>query len=251
MSFCIRCNKSFNTEVNFCTNCGSKIEKEKNNNRNIVDAILGFYIMIVCYIAFSHFIYKAYQNSLFTEILLEVIFIGIILTFCFFNFKEILHLYKLPSIKINLYLKYLLITVFSCLLIYFSVGKLNELIFPDKDLNIFSSYLYLENPLLWSLFFVAILPPIFEELAFRGYLFNLLLKLTSPKSTIVATAFLFALIHFSFISIIWIFPFGLFLGYLRKKHDTLWIPMLVHFTHNFLVVMLDFYFHNKELTELL
>ncbi|MFY7669941.1 CPBP family intramembrane glutamic endopeptidase [Tenacibaculum sp. MEBiC06402] len=165
--------------------------------------------------------------------------------------KEIITLYKFPEIAVSKYIKYLSITLIFCFLVYFGIGKLNEFIFPNENLNILYDYSYLEHPFLWSILFVAILPPIFEELAFRGYLFNNLLKLISPKSTIIATAFLFALIHISFISIIWIFPFGLFLGYLRKRYNTLWIPMLVHFTHNFVVLILDYYFYNKELTALL
>ena len=85
---------------------------------------------------------------------------------------------------------------------------------------------------------------VFEELAFRGYLYNQLRKVTSDKNTIIATAFLFALIHFSFLSLIWIFPFGLLLGYFRKKYNTLWLGMIIHFIHNFIVLMLDYYFYS-------
>jgi membrane protease YdiL (CAAX protease family) len=115
---------------------------------------------------------------------------------------------------------------------------------PENSINTYVQYLYLEHPLAWGIFFIAILPPIFEELAFRGYLFNLLKRVTNARNTIIATSFLFALVHFSFISIIWIFPFGLLLGYLRNKYNTLWLGMIIHFIHNLIVFLLDYFVFN-------
>jgi membrane protease YdiL (CAAX protease family) len=101
----------------------------------------------------------------------------------------------------------------------------------------------LDHALLWAIFFIVILPPIFEELAFRGFLFNQLQKVTSQNVTIVATAFIFALVHFSFISFIWIFPFGLVLGYLRSRYNTLWLGIIIHFIHNLSIVLIDNLFY--------
>tara|TARA_Y100000780_G_C13561857_1_gene369410 strand:- start:355 stop:666 length:312 start_codon:yes stop_codon:yes gene_type:complete len=100
----------------------------------------------------------------------------------------------------------------------------------------------------WAILFIAITPPIFEELAFRGFLFNQLQKVVSERVTIIATAFIFALVHFSFISLLWIFPFGIVLGYLRSKYNTLWYGIIIHFIHNFLVLMMDYYFYNSSLS---
>ena len=97
--------------------------------------------------------------------------------------------------------------------------------------------------------FIAITPPVFEELAYRGFLFNQLEKVTSPQTTIILTAFIFALVHFSIISLLWIFPFGLLLGYLRYKYNTLWLGIVIHFIHNLIVLSLDYYYFETALLE--
>ncbi|MCH2032938.1 MAG: CPBP family glutamic-type intramembrane protease [Tenacibaculum sp.] len=252
MKLCNKCKEEVNLQDNFCKYCGSPINKKSNEqNRAVLNSIIGFYTIIICYIGFSSLIYSTYPESLFADIGVELVFIGIVLVFCAYNFNEIISLYKSPKLDSSVYFKFLPLTILFSYLIYFGIGGLNELLFFEDSINIIYQYTYTEYPFLWSIVFVAIIPPIFEELAFRGYLFNQLSKIISIELTIIATAFLFALVHLSFISIIWIFPFGLFLGYLRKKYDTLWIPMLIHFVHNSIVLMLDYYYYNKELTEIL
>jgi len=131
--------------------------------------------------------------------------------------------------------------IFTSFGVYFFIEFINGFIFEEESLNYFVTYAYLDNPLFWAILFIAILPPIFEELAFRGFLFNKLKEVSSNQVTIIGTAFIFALVHFSFLSFIWIFPFGIVLGYLRSRYNTLWIGMIIHFIHNFIVLMIDYY----------
>ena len=128
-------------------------------------------------------------------------------------------------------------------------GSLLPLILIPSNLFLISQYDYeaYTNTFFWVLIFYTVIPPIFEELAFRGFLFNQLRTIVSPSVTILATAFIFALIHFSWISIVWIFPFGIVLGYLRHRYNTLWLGMIIHFIHNLLVVLLDYYYYNSEI----
>ncbi|CAL2084800.1 Membrane protease YdiL (CAAX protease family) [Tenacibaculum sp. 190524A05c] len=246
MNYCKYCSKSFTNNVNFCSDCGKSLKKVNNDKSQTLSSIIGFYILVLSFIGISGFIFDKFPQNLWVELIVEVLFIAIVLGFCSSNLKEILPLYKFPKIKRGLYLKYIPFICLFSVSVYFLVNELNSLIFPNQYINIVSDYIYLNNTFLWAFIFVAILPPIFEELAFRGILYNQLSKITSLESTIIATSMLFALVHFSFISIIWIFPFGLLLGYLRNKYNSLWIPMLVHFIHNFIVLILDYYFHFKE-----
>ena len=137
------------------------------------------------------------------------------------------------------------VPIASAFLVYYGIEWVNNALeFTDE--NIFEEYSYYNNSLFWAIIFTAILPPVFEELAFRGFLFNQMRKVSSIQVTIIATSFIFALVHFSFISFLWIFPFGIFLGYLRQRYQTLWLPMIVHFIHNFLVLMLDYAQYTPE-----
>ncbi|WP_028889089.1 CPBP family intramembrane glutamic endopeptidase [Tenacibaculum ovolyticum] len=233
---CKNCKIVFDSKINFCSTCGAEITSKKSTT---LDTIIAFYITIIVFIGISYYVFKAYDNSFWSEVLIESIFIIIVVGYSIFDLKNITPLYKLPKINkwyLNLFI---LFTIINAFIVYYITGFINTLTNNFSN-NYYEDYLYLENPLLWSIIFIAILPPIFEELAFRGFLFNLLNKIVSKKSTIIATSFLFALVHFSFISLIWIFPFGLFLGYLRSKYKSLWIPMIIHFIHNFIILMIDY-----------
>ena len=47
-------------------------------------------------------------------------------------------------------------------------------------------------------------------------------------------------IHLSIISLLWLVPLGLVLGFLRGKYNTLWYGMVAHFTYNFAITIFEF-----------
>jgi hypothetical protein len=83
-------------------------------------------------------------------------------------------------------------------------------------------------------FLMVIITPIVEEIVYRGFLFNLLLKKYSVKIAFIASSLIFALIHLRFAGIGFLFLYGLFLGYAYFKTKSLIAPILAHFTINFL-----------------
>ena len=165
--------------------------------------------------------------------------------FCLFDAKRIIALYNWKLINWKNILFSVLFPIFTGITVYYTVGWLNNLIFYDSG-NVFYDYEDYDNTIFWVLVFYTVIPPIFEELAFRGFLFNQLRNFATVPVTILATAFIFALVHFSYVSILWIFPFGIVLGYIRHKYNTLWLGMIIHFIHNFLVVLLDYYYYQQD-----
>jgi membrane protease YdiL (CAAX protease family) len=86
--------------------------------------------------------------------------------------------------------------------------------------------------------FYAILPAIFEEIFFRGIIFDKLKLIYSVKNSIIISSILFYLIHLvfsSFVSFIYILPLGIFYGYLRHRYNNLFYPIVSHFFYNFVV----------------
>ncbi|WP_044400516.1 CPBP family intramembrane glutamic endopeptidase [Lacinutrix sp. Hel_I_90] len=239
---CRNCNTTFETAVKFCTTCGQSVLKGDNEKRiSNLNLIIGFYSAHLLFIAFVYFLTNAYPENFAVDLIIEIGFALLVLGFVALDFKNILKLYNFKHLNWKHLSVAIVFPIFSSSLVYLLIEGFNFLIDDGASTNYFESYLYLENPLFWSILFIAITPPIFEELAFRGFLFNKLRKVTSEKMTIIATAFLFALIHFSFISFLWIFPFGLLLGYLRSKYNTLWLGIIIHFFHNLIVLLLDYY----------
>ncbi len=245
MEQCTKCGAVLSPTDVFCGNCGTKrnqnvSEKEEQSIRQVII----FYLAYLVYAIVSYVIYLE-SDSLLTEIILESVFILLTLIFCFLDLKRIMKLYSLRFINWKNLAFSIVFPVFTAVIVYFGISWINMLLL-EEDYNMFYDYMGYENSFLWAFIFVGVVAPVFEELAFRGYLFNQLMNVTTSRVTIIATALIFALVHFSFISILWIFPFGIVLGYLRYKYRTLWLGMIVHFIHNFLVLLLEYYYFSGE-----
>lgn len=104
---------------------------------------------------------------------------------------------------------------------------------------------------LWLVFIsLVILPPIIEEILFRGFLYTGLRTKLHKITAAVITSAIFASLHLieGTSGILWIagldtFILSLVLVYLREKTDKLWAPMGLHMTKNFLAFATLFLFH--------
>lgn len=81
-----------------------------------------------------------------------------------------------------------------------------------------------------------------EELLFRGYAFQTLVRSSGPFSALLPTSLLFALAHsgnqgVSGLGLINTFGFGLVLGYAYLKSRDLWLPIALHFGWNWALVV--------------
>jgi membrane protease YdiL (CAAX protease family) len=95
--------------------------------------------------------------------------------------------------------------------------------------------------LLLNIVVMALFPAIFEEFLFRGTLQPFFTKWFSNKHiAIILTAFIFSAMHFQFYGFIPRFLLGLYLGYLLVWSRTLWLPVIAHFLHNTISLILDY-----------
>ncbi len=86
---------------------------------------------------------------------------------------------------------------------------------------------------------IALMPAILEELFFRKLSLKMIFNITrNVHVSIGFSAFLFALIHFQLFNFVPLFLFGIFLGYLALWSKSIWLPILVHFTNNFLALII-------------
>lgn len=123
------------------------------------------------------------------------------------------------------------ITITGAFSIHYAMGWLNVVIFPNNELfdkATGSGFLYSAI----IVFFTAITPAVFEELGFRGYLMQSLLKISDKQQAIYVTAFLFAILHLQIVGLVWLLPLAVFLGYIRIKENTLWYGISIHFAFN-------------------
>ena len=93
---------------------------------------------------------------------------------------------------------------------------------------------------LLATFVLALIPAIFEELIFRGIIFSGLRKRFSLVGSILLSSLLFALMHASLQQFIYPFILGSIMAWLVARTGSLVCSMIVHFTNNFLVVLISY-----------
>ncbi|PIF61148.1 CPBP family intramembrane glutamic endopeptidase [Flavobacterium sp. 11] len=122
------------------------------------------------------------------------------------------------------------------------ISNFQEYIFNLVNRKLPNDYgIYLSDyKILFGLIFYATLPAVFEEIFFRGLIFDKLKLIYSVKNTIIISSILFYLMHLiygTFISILYVLPLGFFLGYLRNRYNNLIYPIASHFFYNFIVFL--------------
>jgi CAAX protease family protein len=109
--------------------------------------------------------------------------------------------------------------------------------------NVMNGFLSVQTfwGLLMNIIIIGLIPAVGEEFLFRGLIQKFLVKgLKRVHLAVLLTAFVFALFHFQFLSILPRFVLGIILGYLYIWSGSLWMPILMHFINNSLAVV---YFH--------
>ncbi len=94
------------------------------------------------------------------------------------------------------------------------------------NINSFARYIM-------SMFIIALLPGIFEEVCFRGGLQNIFNRwLKGPWVAIIVTAFIFSIIHISYYGFLVRFALGIILGLIFYYSGSLWLSIIFHFLYN-------------------
>lgn len=84
-----------------------------------------------------------------------------------------------------------------------------------------------------SLFIIAFLPAIFEEMLFRGTLQPIIINLTKNAFTgILITSIVFSAIHASYFGFLPRLALGMVIGYVFYYSKNLWLSSLTHFLYN-------------------
>ena len=241
---CRKCKQYSSDKVNFCGNCGMMFEKKKGslNYNKHVNKVSVFYFSLMAFIVFLNSV--DFENDYRHALLLDSIFAFIVIIFYFTDFKTVNALFRFKKLDKLLLLKILVFTPILAILISLFVDFLNQSMFDVGQVTYYETFRYSPAPLLLAIISVALFPAIFEEIAFRGVIFNELSKITSLKSTIIISAILFTILHFSLISILWLFPIGLLFGYFRAKYRTIWYGVIGHFIYNSSIILFEVYYLN-------
>lgn len=241
---CPKCQSVVQLEDAFCGACGYDLQAgdiEEGKYREDVfttlsPTLLYYFITLVFLI-----IYKATDlfPGLSGNIAVTVIDCLIVIAFWAAAAKDIRPLFSVSKLSA----KIIVLTILGAALGSVVVSALAYMINVSLQDDTFYSTDLFQNtsyPLLYATLLIAVQPAIFEEVAFRGFLFNNLRKVTNGTSAIYITGFLFGIMHIQIIGLLWLIPIGLVFAYMRNRYNTLWYGIIGHFTYNFCITLLEF-----------
>jgi len=237
---CINCGTRLTIEARFCNNCGftQAIGKTHDSNwqRTLVGLLCFFGLLtIVCLV--SNFSGDTDINFL---LLIDLLFIVITITGAAIMWNDIKPFLKWNNFNILKVIGYGLLAVLLAIVVNIIIDWLNKSMF-GVEVYYYKAFEHLKYAKLITILMIAVQPALFEELAFRGVIQSGLSKIIEPQQAIYLTAFLFAIIHMSFISLFWLIPFAVLLSYLRNKENTLWYGVGMHFLFNATACFLEFF----------
>lgn len=236
---CTSCEQEISDDVRYCPHCGSRLKGiDLNNHRQTFDRSIGFaaifYGLNLLILVVTFILAQSAEEPDMLLVYADIFFILLTLIFSLSMRRELSSLFGVPN---RLLLPALLLIIPISYLVFISTDALNEsLVEYDEILLYFqgSPYQYLISGVM-----IVFVPAVFEELAFRGIIQTSLNKIMNENASLLVTAFAFFIIHFSMLSIYWLFPFALLLGWLRKRYNTMIYGMLLHAIHNASVFLME------------
>jgi membrane protease YdiL (CAAX protease family) len=231
MKVCAACSRSIPADAAFCKYCGTpqpdhEDEESLRQSRKWLRIVVAFYAIDLFVCTTVNFI--GFFRGLYWLLLTEIVLGLLTLFFLVFVWKDIRAVLGFKSFTLPKAAVYGVAAVMFAVVVNFLVNLANVYIF-EEDVFFYYSFGHLPYPKLAMLAMVALMPAVFEELAYRGIILEGLFKLIDEKQAIFISAFLFAVIHMSFISFFWLLPFAIWLGNVRWKEQTIWYGVLIHF----------------------
>lgn len=237
---CENCNQQLNAVSRFCPHCGYALhnsgDKPATEKWEIIKQAGLFFLTeaIICCSASFITIFKTFAWALTVKIALA----AVAATFFGINWPKFKYLLTWQSFSIVKWLGYCGTAVLGSFIIGFLVSNINQSLF-SHTFSYYAVYAHYKYGKALTILFVAVMPALFEELAYRGFLLGKLIEIVERKQAIFISAFLFAIMHTSFISLFWLIPFGMLLAFIRLKENTLWYGIFFHFTFNFTTTLID------------
>ena len=243
------------------------------NKKIIKDLCILFILYILVFFMLSYvgkFLFKNFYNYYYT---LFVKYNGIFSILLFLLFIIIFYLFYSKDLKIIFTYKKLnfsfvvkgLIYLSSIMMIYYIIQFIfdnaflfnffkyfNDVLTGKKNITIYD-ILILEKSLKprfepFMLIGSVIFGPIFEEILYRGLMYNKLKEISNAFIAILISSILFALLHipgYGFNIKIFCFVLdGILLTYCYEKTDNIYVPILVHSINNFFIFLFNYvYFY--------
>lgn len=226
----------------FCGHCGNELIKEINHASEDVFSVLSpslWYYFITLILLATYKLTPLFPEGFNGLLIISLINIAVVLLFWFNSFNDLKPVFTFSGFSFSIAALTIVASLVGSIVISWTAKIIEVSISDDVFYN---PYLFQDTgwPFLFATLFICVQPAIFEEIAFRGFLFSNIQKIASPTGALYVTSFLFGIIHLAVISLLWLVPIGLAFAFLRMKYNIIWYGVIGHFTYNFGITLIEF-----------
>ena len=206
----------------------------------VADLVVFAIFFLVTVIAFSFATIKLVpdvQNSVGTAVVIQGLMNAVIVAFIFFLVTIVHHRSFKETIQWNRNHPFSTGWLVSFGVMLALTVALMSKFFPETSQTPIEKLLSSAKSLYLFALFGIVVAPIFEEIIFRGFLFNVFEELANSKAAIPATASLFAMLHAfqlygNWGAVFMIFAVGCVLAGIRERSGSLIPGLIVHTAYN-------------------
>ena len=216
--------------------------KSKSICFNVITSLL---ISIIIYLLAMYFSLLFISSSKYFLVAIMPLTIGLVVLLAGFLIKlDFKNGFKLNKFKLNKFFYSFMLYVATYILANVVISIVNRL-FPNiaTQYSVYESFFNFEN--IWlSILVMALLPAVFEEVLFRGVIFNSFNQTYGKTIGVLISALIFGIYHMNWIQGVFAFILGLMLAYVYIKSGSLYVPIILHFINNLIAVLVS---HIEEL----
>jgi uncharacterized protein len=234
IALCRSCGLEIAADARYCQHCGAKIDisdSVASSRRSKLIWLVSLFFGVQLLLGYLVRVSDNLELGVAELIVLDIFFSLVTVMFAGFGWRQIW-----PSLTLRN--SSIIKAAFYVLIAAGVMDWVNHNIF-ETEIVYFEAFNLAKYPLLWMMLSLAVQPALFEELGFRGLMQGTLNNLLDKPQSMTITAFAFAAIHLNLISLIWLMPFGLMLGYVRMREGTIWYGVIMHFVFNAIAVLND------------
>lgn len=242
LPICSECSQPVHDEHKYCPVCGAHLPAQVVtinvfNNASLRQVFVFYFVYLFICLTVKHTRWFDSYDRLFW---IELTLAATTLFFAWRNRKQLLPLFRFNNFDWRVLSALVVFAALASTTVNITMRQVNVSFF-GADVNYFNAYRLYAYPVATMVYSIAFIPAIFEEVAFRGVMYNYCSNFLDDKLAVAVTAFLFGIMHLSLLSLVWLIPFGFFIGHLRRRFNTIWYGVFFHFAFNLTAVFIDLY----------
>jgi membrane protease YdiL (CAAX protease family) len=239
---CPHCQGTVSATDSFCGHCGKELKVTVAETLEDVFSTLQptlLYYFITLILLATYKFTNTFPPGLEGMIFVTLVDVFIVIAFWANYYENLKPLFSFSGLSFKLIVLTILGAITGSVVVSIVAKFINLSIHDDV---FYDTYLFEDtsSPFLFATLLIAVQPAIFEEVTFRGFLFDNLKRVSNSKSAVYISGFVFGIMHLQIISLLWLVPIGLTFGYLRDKYNTLWYGVIGHFVYNFSITFFEF-----------